>query len=161
MGHSIPGGCTLDSDGRPTDAEGGRLSPLPDTLSEEEKERCFEAGLVCNEQVEYYSAGAIEVKFGIDRPLAEKAKGEANLFSENASGQEGSHPTPEEAQQAAEELGAHDPLEGVEFGSTAAEELAVEHGDVISAEDFEEVEPSGKTGYTKPDVEAVIEAVSE
>jgi len=44
------------------------------------------------------------------------------------------------------------PFEGVNFASDAARDLALDEG--LRAEDFETFVPSGKTGYTKSDVEA-------
>lgn len=41
------------------------------------------------------------------------------------------------------------------FASASAEKLAAAEG--LAAEDFAGVEPSGKTGYTKADVESVVE----
>lgn len=45
-------------------------------------------------------------------------------------------------------------LESVEFGSSAARELAESWG--LSAEDFEDEQPSGATGFVKNDVERII-----
>lgn len=55
---------------------------------------------------------------------------------------------PEEAAEAPEQP------EAVAFASPAAEKLAQEKK--LSGADFAGVEPSGKTGFTKADVEAVI-----
>jgi len=47
-----------------------------------------------------------------------------------------------------------DPLEGIPFASSSAEELA--RSRALIAEDFDGVQPSGVTGFTKADVEAVL-----
>lgn len=135
MGTTIPGGVSLDTRGRPTDANGEKLPPLSDDLSDEEKKALRGAGVVTSAQTEFYDPEQLAQQFGVEEDLAQKAAGEKDLFKE-----------PE---------GADDSLEGVEFGSQSAEDLAVEAG--LSADDFG-MEPSGKTGYTKADVEAVIEA---
>ena len=55
----------------------------------------------------------------------------------------------------AEEAEGYDPLEGVEFASDAALGLAIEKELDVTAGDFDGVEPSGETGYTKADIEAI------
>ncbi len=74
---TIPGGVTLDNRGVPRDANGNRLPALPDTLSEEERATCREAGLVTANQAEYYGLEELMARFGIDEPLARKARGES------------------------------------------------------------------------------------
>lgn len=54
------------------------------------------------------------------------------------------------------EVQGYDPLEGVDFASDAALGLAMENELDATEGDFEAVEPSGETGYTKADVEAII-----
>jgi hypothetical protein len=46
--------------------------------------------------------------------------------------------------------------DSVSFASPAAEELADKEG--LEAEDFGAAEPSGKTGFTKSDVQALIDS---
>jgi len=128
MSATVPGGAYLDDQGRPQDANGDRLDPLPDTLSGEEKKTCREAGLVSQKQIRHYSAEELVEKFGIGERTALLAKGEP---VDNG------------------------PLEGIEFASGAASDLALE--EEFTAEDFSGVEPSGETGYTKPDVEELTE----
>ena len=60
-----------------------------------------------------------------------------------------------EAQSGAEEAEGYDPMEGVEFASDAAMGLAIEKELDVTAGDFEGVEPSGETGYTKADIAAI------
>lgn len=52
-----------------------------------------------------------------------------------------------------------DSLEGVDFASGAAEEAATEAG--LTTEDFEGVDQSGEGGYTKADVEGIIDGLEE
>lgn len=52
--------------------------------------------------------------------------------------------------------GEGDALEGVPFASGPAEKLA--RDEKLAAADFKGVEPSGESGYTKPDVDDVVEA---
>jgi hypothetical protein len=52
---------------------------------------------------------------------------------------------------------AEDLLEGVEFSNHIAEDLARDQG--LTRFDFSVREPSGKRGFTKPDVEEILGAV--
>jgi hypothetical protein len=47
-------------------------------------------------------------------------------------------------------------LDGVDFASEAAREAAQDAG--LSAGDFKGASPSSPNGYTKPDVQAIVEA---
>jgi hypothetical protein len=128
MASTVPGGAYLDDQGRPKDANGERLDPLPDTLSVDEREKCREAGLVSQKQVRFYSADQLVELIGLEERTALLAKGKPVDGG---------------------------PLEGIEFASDAASDLALESG--LAAEDFSGVEPSGETGYTKPDIEELTE----
>jgi len=128
MSQIVPGGVYLDERGRPVNANGKQLDPLPDTLSEDEKKECREAGIVSQKQVRFYSADQLAKQFGLEERTALLAKGEPV------------------------DGGA---LEGIEFASDAASDLALKAE--LTAEDFSGAEPSGKTGYTKPDVEELTE----
>jgi len=55
------------------------------------------------------------------------------------------------------EAQGYDPLEGVDFASDAALELAIENELDATEGDFAPVEPSGETGYTKADIEDLLE----
>jgi len=59
------------------------------------------------------------------------------------------------------EAQGYDPLEGVDFASDAALELAAENDLGLSEGDFDDVDPSGETGYTKADVESIIATEDE
>jgi len=59
------------------------------------------------------------------------------------------------------ETDAPDPLEGVDFASDAALELAIEEELDATEGDFQGKEPTGETGYTKADIEALIAAEDE
>lgn len=61
-----------------------------------------------------------------------------------------------EAGAARPEAQGYDPLDGIDFASDAAMELAVEAE--LEAADFEPLAPSGKTGYTKADVQSLTGA---
>jgi len=61
----------------------------------------------------------------------------------------------------APETNASTPLVGVNFASDAALELAVEEELDATEGDFDDVDPSGETGYTKADVESIIGAEDE
>jgi len=52
------------------------------------------------------------------------------------------------------EAQGYDPLKGVDFASDAALGLAMEKELDVTEGDFESIEPSGETGYTKADIEA-------
>jgi len=58
-----------------------------------------------------------------------------------------------EAHAAPPESQGYDPLDGVDFASDAALELAMEEG--LETGNFDPYQPSGETGYTKADVEAI------
>jgi hypothetical protein len=128
MASTIPGGAYLDDQGRPQDANGERLDPLPERLSDEAEEACREVGIVSEKQVEFYSLEDL-LQMGFSEKLA------LEVSQEVAEG--------------------YVPLADIEFASGAAEELAVDAG--LTAEDFSGAEPSGETGYTKPDVEELTE----
>jgi len=55
----------------------------------------------------------------------------------------------------ADREGSDDGLKDIEFASSAAENLAAEAG--LETSEFSGAEPSGETGYTKPDVEELTE----
>jgi uncharacterized Rossmann fold enzyme len=55
-----------------------------------------------------------------------------------------------------EEAKGYDPLQGVDFASDAALELAIESELNVTEGDFDGEEPSGETGYTKSDIEAIV-----
>ena len=57
-------------------------------------------------------------------------------------------------EQGAVEGSGKDAEEGAGFASDAAEQLAKDEG--LTSDDFDGVEPSGATGYTKADVEKVV-----
>lgn len=67
----------------------------------------------------------------------------------------------QEARAALPENQGYDPLEGVDFASDAALELAIEEELDATEGDFDDVAPSGETGYTKADVESMIGAEDE
>jgi len=73
-------------------------------------------------------------------------------------GQEARAALPENQESETDSLG---PLDVVDFASDAALELAIEKKLDATAGDFEDVEPSGETGYTKADVESIIGAEDE
>jgi pyruvate/2-oxoglutarate dehydrogenase complex dihydrolipoamide acyltransferase (E2) component len=76
MASTVPGGAYLDDQGRPQDANGNRLKPLPDTLSDAEKKACREAGLVSQKQAEHFGLEELQERFGLEETLTRKAKGE-------------------------------------------------------------------------------------
>ena len=128
MASTVPGGAYLDDQGRPQDANGERLDPLPDRLSDEAEKACREVGIVSKKQVEFYSLEDL-LQMGVPEKLAVEV-----------------------SQEAAE---GYVPLADIEFASSAAAELAFDAS--LTAEDFSGAEPSGETGYTKPDVEELTE----
>jgi len=67
----------------------------------------------------------------------------------------------QKAQAALPKNQGYDPFGNVDFASDAALELAIEKEFDAAAGDFDEVEPSGETGYTKADVESIIAAEDE
>lgn len=97
---TVPGGVTLDSRGRPTDANGNPLEGLPDRLTDEQREACREAGLVAQKQVEFHSAGVLSERFGLSDEIVQALTQPEDLFSDGDEVQ---------ATDAAEELAAeHD-----------------------------------------------------
>ena len=128
MASTVPGGAYLDDQGCPQDANGERLDPLPQRLSDEAEAACREVGIVAKKQVEFYSLEDL-LQMGFSEKLALEV-----------------------SQEAAE---GYVPLADIEFASGAAEEFAVDAG--LTAEDFSGAEPSGETGYIKPDVEELTE----
>jgi hypothetical protein len=67
----------------------------------------------------------------------------------------------EEARTALPENQSYASLRGTDFASNAALELAAENDLNLSEGDFDDVDPSGETGYTKADVESIIGAEDE
>lgn len=76
MATVVPGGAYLDSSGRPTDANGVRLDRLPGHLREEEKVALRDAGLVAQKQIDHFSAGQLQERFGLAEDFARFVKGE-------------------------------------------------------------------------------------
>jgi pyruvate/2-oxoglutarate dehydrogenase complex dihydrolipoamide acyltransferase (E2) component len=96
MATVVPGGAYLDSNGRPTDANGNRLDGLPSRLREEEKVTLRDAGLISQKQVDHYSTEALQEQFGLAEEFARFVKGEI--------GEEVYRPDAVEATDAAAEL---------------------------------------------------------
>lgn len=63
----------------------------------------------------------------------------------------------QEARAALPENQGYDPLKPVDFASEAALELAMENELDATEGDFDGVESSGETGYTKADIEGLLE----
>jgi len=65
MATTVPGGAYLDKRGRPQNAEGDRIDGLPDSLSDEERATCRDAGLIAQKQINHYTAGQLAERFGL------------------------------------------------------------------------------------------------
>jgi pyruvate/2-oxoglutarate dehydrogenase complex dihydrolipoamide acyltransferase (E2) component len=129
MATVVPGGAYLDSSGRPTDANGVRLDGLPSRLREEEKVALRDAGLVAQKQIDHFSAGQLQERFGLAEDFARFVKGEIGADEYRPGGDE--------------EVEATD----------AAAELAEEAGIALS-----EIQGTGKDGrITKSDVQDALE----
>jgi len=79
---TVPGGVTLDAEGRPTDCNGKRLDPLPDSLSDEQKSEANEAGIVAQKQADFYTESELRKHFGLSKKTAEALKGPDDLFDQ-------------------------------------------------------------------------------
>jgi pyruvate/2-oxoglutarate dehydrogenase complex dihydrolipoamide acyltransferase (E2) component len=124
MATVVPGGAYLDSNGRPTDANGSRLDGLPGHLREEEKGTLRDAGLISQKQVDHYSTEALRERFGLAEEFARFIKGEI--------GEEEYRPDAVEATDAAAELAEEEGLDLSEIEGTG-EGGKVLKGDVRDA----------------------------
>jgi pyruvate/2-oxoglutarate dehydrogenase complex dihydrolipoamide acyltransferase (E2) component len=107
---TVPGGATLDDQGRPTDANGNRLDPLPEQLTDEQRQECREAGIIAQKQVDYWPDDALIDRFGLP-PETVKALTKPDLFASDADQQV-------EATHAAEELAEEEGIDLSEVEGT-------------------------------------------